>query len=75
MAVAHDAIKAHDFASHLKSSDLLASIGGAHAGFKKAGANGVQRMKTVAVSKQLLTSFDTFALLNNIFYSIQVADA
>jgi hypothetical protein len=70
MAVAHDAVKPHDFACHLKPRDLLSSIRGAHAGFKKASANSVKRVKTVAISKQLLATFDTFAFLNNVFYSV-----
>jgi hypothetical protein len=75
MAVTHNAIEPHDFPSHLKTRDLFATIGAAHAGFEEPCANGVERVKAVAVSEQLFSTFDTFSFLNNVFYAIEVAAA
>jgi hypothetical protein len=75
MTVTHDAIKSHDFPSHLKTRDLFAAIGAAHAGFEESCANGVERVKGVSVSEQLLSTFETFSFLNNVFDAIEVAAA
>ena len=75
MAVTHDAIEPHDFPSHLKTRDLFAAIGAAHAGFEEPCANRVKRVKTVTVSEQLFSTFDTLSFLNNVFYAIEVAAA
>ena len=75
MAVTHDAIESHDFPSHLKTRDLFAAIGAAHAGFEEACSNGEERVKTVAVSEQLFSTFDTFSFLNNVLYAIEVTAA
>lgn len=52
MVVADDAIEAHDFASHLKTRDLVAPIVCHHAGLEKSSANRIQAAEFFPIAKQ-----------------------